>query len=53
MEQLNQLFQIDVHQLVLELFLIAVVLLSIDDIYHKIKDRFGILTKMDLQKQKE
>ena len=53
MEQLDQLFQIDVHHLVLELFLIAVVFLSVDDIYHKIKGRLGILTKQEIQKQKE
>jgi len=45
MEQLEQVFQIDVHRFLVELFLIAIVFLSVDDLYNKLKSRLGIVTK--------
>ena len=53
MEHLDQLFQIDIHRFVLELFLIAIVFLSVDDVYNKLKSRLGIMTKQDLEKKEE
>lgn len=53
MEQLNQVFQIDMRRFVIELFLIAIAFLSVDDVYNKLKSRFGITTKQDLERQEE
>jgi len=53
MEQLNQFFQIDMERFVLELFLIAIVFLSVDDIYNKLKSRLGIVTKQDLERREK
>lgn len=51
MEQLSQVFQIDMKRFVLELFLIAIVFLSVDDVYNKLRSRLGIVTKQDLEKE--
>lgn len=51
MEQLSQVFQIDMRRFVLELFLIAIVFLSVDDVYNKLRSRLGIVTKQDLEKE--
>lgn len=53
MEQLEQVFQIDIHRFLVELFLIAIVFLSVDDLYNKLKSRLGIVTKQDLEKEEK